>query len=359
MRNRIKLDEQGVEILRLFSRNLKEISGEYIAAGNRLLDDMGRVKNCLGSDALQVEKLIDDLNAILQHEMYPLEELSEYCERLAVHMEILILKKLSGALNVAAQNNIGQREAQQNIERRGAVQSATGNTAAFYMDITRKTPRDLVQTNYGMEKDSQGNLVYDSPMELDQYLCIRQGNADSDYRGTCGLCCCANVLKMSGVRSSELQMIQYASNTSSPNGFKEKLCTTGNADASQNGGTSVSDRKMILEHFGIPSSIMEIELDSDGKAAYKNLERIASCIEAGKGVILSVHASVLWKDNEISLEEDWHAVTVTSVKRNQKGELLGFFLCDSADDGTHYYSAECVRSALFGVPYNVTQSIIR
>lgn len=223
---------------------------------------------------------------------------------------------------------------------------------------TRTTPRDLVASQFGFTKDSDGNMVYDSPTEMNQYLYKTQGSADSNFQGTCGLCSCANILRLSGVNASEAEMIAYAAQTRDPNSFNGMLCATGYSDPGLNGGTSPKSRQQILDHFGIDSGIFPIAHESDGSIADGNLSQIADHVSAGRGVILSVHADVLWNDAAFGVD-DYHAVTVTSVKKNSVGDVLGFYICDSANDGTTYYSADKVKRALTGSPMNVTYPIIR
>lgn len=225
---------------------------------------------------------------------------------------------------------------------------------------TRNKPRDLsgVGTQFEMVKDSDGNLVYDSPIETDQYLYKNQGSADPDFQGTCGLCSCANILRLSGVNATEAQMLAYASTTNNPNTLFQKLCATGYTDPGMNGGTSPKSRQYILQNFGIDSGIFPMEREKDGSLSDSNLTTISKNVSEGRGVILSVHADILWNDAPVGVD-DYHAVTVTSVKKDSTGNILGFFICDSANSGTAYYSADKVKRALTGSPMNVTYSIVR
>ena len=241
------------------------------------------------------------------------------------------------------------------------VAAGTGSSLSNRTDglePTRTTPRDLAVSQFGFTKDSDGNMIYDSPTEMDEYLYKTQGSADSNFQGTCGLCSCANILRLSGINASEAEMIAYASQTRDPNSFNGMLCATGYSDPGLNGGTSPKGRQQILDHFGIDSGIFPIAYDSDGTIASSNLSRIADYVSAGRGVILSVHADVLWDDAAFGIN-DYHAVTVTSVKKNSAGDVLGFYICDSANGGTAYYPADQVKRALTGSPMNVTYSIIR
>jgi len=235
----------------------------------------------------------------------------------------------------------------------GSLSNSAGGLAP-----TRTTPRDLAASQFGFTKDNDGNMVYDSPTEMNQYLYKTQGSADANFQGTCGLCSCANILRLSGVNASEAEMIAYASQTRDPNSFNGMLCATGYSDPGLNGGTSPKSRQQILDHFGIDSGIFPIAHDSDGSIADSNLSQIADHVSAGRGVILSVHADVLWNDAAFGID-DYHAVTVTSVKKNSAGDVLGFYICDSANGGTTYYPADKVKRALTGSPMNVTYPIIR
>ena len=153
-------------------------------------------------------------------------------------------------------------------------------------------------------------------------------------------------------------MIDYASKKRASKSFIRMLCTTGHTDSELNGNTNPKSRQEILKHFGIDSDIVSIKHDTDGSIAYSNVLQIADYVSEGKGVIISVHANILWHDTDIDLN-DYHAVTVTSVKKSSMGDVLGFYICDSAIGDTTYYSADKVRKALTGVPMNVTKSIIR
>lgn len=221
----------------------------------------------------------------------------------------------------------------------------------------RKSPRDLPITQYSFEKQADGGSVYDSPEETDRYLCSKQGNARLWFSGTCGLCSCANVVRLSGVNADEGDMIDYASKTNAPNSIS-KLCEVGHLNPVSNGGTSPQDRKEILEHFGIDSGIFDIKRDSMGSISNENIQDISKYVSEGKGVIISVHAYALWHGNKNS-KKDFHAVTVTSVKKDSAGNVAGFYICDTGIGGTQYYPADVLLGSLTGSPMNVTYQIIR
>lgn len=233
--------------------------------------------------------------------------------------------------------------------------NASGSAGSSFA-TDRSSPRDLPVSSFGYVQDGDGNLVYDSPNETNGILYTTQGSANEDYQGTCGLCSCANILRLSGVNLSEADMIEYASNTDSAT--LGKLCSTGYSDPGMNGGTGPKDRQQILSHFGIDSGVFQLSRSADGKIDNSNLVQIADSVSSGRGVILSVHADMLWDDAPFGID-DYHAVTVTSVKKDSAGNILGFYICDSAKGGTAYYTAEKVRQCLTGAPMNITYQIIR
>ena len=275
------------------------------------------------------------------------------------------------------------------------------NLDAYLKPEVGATPRSLEKTQLGYRKTEDGGWVYDSPKETNKYLIQEQGRAYPDkFRGTCGLCSCANVLCMSGKKVTEKEIIDYASNTrlmgdkgviydSIINERGEKvyyrgdddgaivaatvndkdeildekdifLCENNSPNPEFNGVSSCFARKQILKHFGIESEMESVELDDNYEVSNKTIENIAGHISEGKGVILSVDAGTLWDNQEYAGQG--HSVTVTSVKKDSEGNVLGFFICDTGNYNEtapeeNYYSAEKIRQSLYQCPINVTQII--
>ena len=222
----------------------------------------------------------------------------------------------------------------------------------------RKTPRDLAVTQYSFTQKPGGEMVYDSPMELAAYLYAKQGTADPKFGGTCGLCSCANILRMAGVLLGEKEMIDYASVTPDGEGSSKMLCAVYPGDRNASGGTSPENRKAILEHFGISSKLVPVEMDNGSGASDKTINELANYVSEGRGVIVSVHAKMLYKGLQTS--GDLHAVTVTSVMKDKDGNVLGFYIADSnVGRGTTFYPLSLLRKSFSGSDMNVTHSIIR
>lgn len=213
---------------------------------------------------------------------------------------------------------------------------------------TRSTPRDLPATEFGFTNDGNGNLIYDSPAEMSQYLYKQQGSADPAYQGTCGLCSCANVLRLAGVNYGEKDILDYAKTQRGLIEFDPYI-----PDAS--GATSPQSRREILDHFGISSGIFPVKMDHK-VASQDTINEIANHVADGRGVILSVHSDYLYYGR--SMDDDFHAVTVSSVVKNSSGAVTGFYIADS-NVGTTFYTAQQIQYALTGNAMNVTYSHIR
>lgn len=221
---------------------------------------------------------------------------------------------------------------------------------------TRQTPRDLAMSQYGFTTSASGMEVYDSPLEIDQYLYSKQGSAYDNFKGTCGLCSCANVLRLSGVNYGEKEMIDYAAD---PQGglFSPKLCTVNPFSASASGGTTPKQRQQILDHFGVSSSVWDIKTDADGKTSIETINDIGKWVSEGRGVIVDVDAGLFY--NSPPNYGKGHAVTITSVEKNKYGDVTAFYILDS-NQGTIKCNAWEVREMLRTfVGINVTSQIIR
>lgn len=234
---------------------------------------------------------------------------------------------------------------------------------------TRKTPRDLSVSQYGFSRKPNGMEIYDSPLEVDRYLYAKQGSAYTNFKGTCGLCSCANVLRLAGVDYGEKEMIDYAANQQG-GFFSKKLCYVNPFNPYESGGTTPMQRQQILNHFGISSSIEAVKIYPDGKVSIETINDIAKWISEGRGVIVDVDAGLFYNRPKdygrghavtiTSVEKNkGHAVTVTSVEKNKYGDVTGFYILDSNRGTVRYNSWEIQEMLRNFVGINVTSQIIR
>lgn len=215
------------------------------------------------------------------------------------------------------------------------------------VDLSHGKPNIWSATQEKFVKGQHGGMMYNSPMETGKRLYVTQGAAYRNITGTCGLCSCANVLRLAGVNIGEKEMVDYA--------VSEGLCTFQPENYEGSGATSPKERRAVLAHFGIQSIIEPVEMDKD-HANNETMERIGDYVSEGRGVIVSVDAGVFY--NKAQYLGEGHAVTVTSVEKNKKGGVIGYYICDS-NYGTKFYKKKRLQKALRPSGINVTASIIR
>ena len=200
------------------------------------------------------------------------------------------------------------------------------------------TPRILSETAQEWHRDADGSLAYNSPVETGQKLDACQGKI-AEFQGTCGLCSCVNIIRMSGAYIQEEAMVDFAS--------KNGLCVSGR-DADANGGTSFLHRQEILESYGI-----------DSFCCRQSVGSIERYVAAGRGVIVSVDAGALWYDKP---SNEMHAVVVTSVRKDYLGNVKGFYICDSGTlgpDSARFIPVQKMAGCLSENQMNVTSYAIR
>lgn len=216
-----------------------------------------------------------------------------------------------------------------------------------------KQPRSLSSTAQSWKKSNDGSFTYNSPIETCDKLDCKQGKVEN-YLGTCGLVSCENILRMAGIPINESDVVKFASRTHVENSKapvnNQTLCVS-NSSPYANGGTGAKSRQKILEHYGIPSY-----------TAKQSVDTIAKAVISGHGVIISVHAGMLYQKRRVL--NDLHAITVLSVKTDTDGNVIGFYVCDSNSEamgkkGAMYYSIEEISDSLSDRECNITSTIIR
>lgn len=209
----------------------------------------------------------------------------------------------------------------------------------------------------------KGSIVFHPTNTYDVPPHISDPNfkVDIEFGGTCGIVSCVNLLRLAGrTETSEQEILEYA--------WEHDLCDGDNIrfeddkplyERDNFGGTTPDTRRIILDRFGIPSQTVPVASDRD-----QAILDIAEYVSAGRGVILSVHAYVLWGKMEKAYvtTKDYHAITVTSVQKDYADNITGFYICDSGshqNDYARFCSADLIKRSLTGAHMNVTCTVIR
>jgi hypothetical protein len=179
--------------------------------------------------------------------------------------------------------------------------------------------------------DGSRGYITGEPLKWKETLDHSQGHNEYNFKGTCGLCSCVNVLRESGLSVTENDIVSYA--------VEHHLCNV-TSDVYTSGGTSAEDISKILKDHGVPAH-------ADYNASTGD---IANAIDEGKGVIVTVNAGLLWNDvHSFETGASNHAITVTGVCHDTNGNVKGFYICDSgrreSSDGARFISSDDFKEA--------------
>lgn len=198
-------------------------------------------------------------------------------------------------------------------------------------------------------------LVSGDPFGVGEYLDDHQGDNAYNFGGCCGLVTVSNLLTMAGLESTEDEVIGRA--------ISLNLCQYDVfGDPNQNGGTNVYQRQLLLQSYGISSTVFSSKEQGGG------LEAIADYVEAGHGVNISVNAGYAWDDpNAIGDGTSNHSIVVTgTVWDPETGALKGLYVCDSGltdrESSAMFLSVEVLQDAYLdagGTSALVTDNPIR
>lgn len=189
-------------------------------------------------------------------------------------------------------------------------------------------------------------MMYNKPMDTAQTLIRNQGQNSRNMSGTCGLCQCANTLRLAGVTDvTEDDVINVALSCSE--NTRESL-DIDNPDPDERGGTTVAGRREILSRYNLQTDVYQIPSDRNEAVSH-----LAQQVSSGHGVIISADAGVLWNDSRYL--GGGHAVSLISV--SESGDR--FIYSDTGTGRIGVISANRLGQALTGRPANVTRGIIR
>lgn len=193
-----------------------------------------------------------------------------------------------------------------------------------------------LQTVFGTEC-----YVFGTEGNVEANFTGRQGNNNFGMQNNCGIACVAQVLILAGMRVSENDVVRVA--------ISEGLCNITESTMWANGATSSIHRATLLNKFNVKS-----------KVELARPKEIASYIEHGHGVIVSVDAGILWnRPSDVGMG---HAIVIYgTVHRASDGVLLGFVICDTgAGNMKHFVTcAKFEEMYHFDRGINVTVEAIR
>lgn len=204
----------------------------------------------------------------------------------------------------------------------------------------------LISTKQTREQytDSNGNTwcVFDHPFADNSRKITQQGSAFPDdgkgggITGTCGLCASGTIINKAGGFATEKSVAIHA--------LQHGLCSNEANRAPENrGGTTPRQRVQILKDAGISSTYV----------AGVSLESISNELEKGKGVMISVTASIYkpdWYGTYSEVNRGGHAIVLESPIRNpQTGAISGYIVSDSngstSKEATIVVPAEVLEAA--------------
>lgn len=342
---KLGLDVVSVEALKEFADKLEGVSADFAEGIQELYRECATLVDDLGVHQEAFEQLLTGVGRSANDFRNIVGVLAPRMRECADAIYAFIIR--SGSFSDDAPQGMGTRvRTIHSMEQ--SVQSLHAGSAGGLEEqlighhrvapISFGIPRDLGMTLQPMTERPGGGKTYNTPSETGEKLDSRQGKVNG-YQGTCGLCSCENILRLAGLDISEKDVVQFA--------VDNGLCVTGRRE-DENGGTSYEGRQTLLEAFGISSSLLP-----------QSIMTIEQAVTSGKGVIISVDAGMLWKDDRY--RNGLHAVTVTSVDYAADGSIENFHICDSGyGSGNMVVSAAHLQKALAANrKMNVTHQTIR
>lgn len=151
--------------------------------------------------------------------------------------------------------------------------------------------------------------VFGTENNVEKNFTGKQGNNSFGIHNDCGVACVTQILILSGKKVTENDVLRVA--------ISEGLCNITDITMGTNGATSAIHRASLLSKFNIKS---RVEL--------AKTKKIASYIEHGHGVIVSVDAGLLW-NRTIDVGIGHAIVLYGTIHRASDGVLMGFVVCDT------------------------------
>ena len=177
--------------------------------------------------------------------------------------------------------------------------------------------------------------------ESQTILISKQGQADKEYQGTCGITSVANVLRQLGVMdATEKDVLEMAlkhgvcrTKEEMEKRFELGLCKKREDVVAESGGTTNSSLLTLMHSYGLKAA----------KVPEMTIQNIVDCLEKGGTMMMSVRSKYIkepymhegkegkkipTKITSKRLKDHW--VTVTGIEKNRyTGEISGIFIQDT------------------------------
>jgi len=344
----------------------------------RKFQGVQRVMNNISQDMLvnicEIKKFIKAVEEETEHNIYSLQEvvnsLQYYLSSKVIFMpegsyyEEFAPANISNSFsdNMATSNNDGRLSENKEQENTDISSEKTYNEVIGL----EKTNQDYT---YVTLEDGSVEKIFDHPEESVRYATIDQSGTNvivdgKKYSGICALCDLTTLLNRAGVQVSVNEVVRYAvnnglcetyesieknrapqvqallnklNNTTNPaiqEELKIQIVSLMTISSSIVGGTTPANVKKIAKHFGLEAETIS-KTFMGHRASFLNkpmLNSLATCVENGKGVYISVMAGGEkynpngWYGSKIGA----HALVLNSVVRDAKtNEIKAFYLIDS------------------------------
>lgn len=297
--------------------------------------------------AKEFEKIVFECLVSLKQPLNDLQKCDLYLSRLAslvAEYENVSFSAPSPGIELSASSQSGASANPADESGESPIDSNASIEQVLYA-----VPRNLQQTQYGFEPlmiNGQRIFMYNKPLDTARNLIRRQGHNTKEMFGTCGLCQCANLLRLAGITDVTEENVIDIALSCSPN-TSEGL-DRNNPNPNLRGGTNVASRREILSRFNLPTEVYSISSDRNESVSY-----LGQQVASGHGVIISVDAGVLWNDPRYL--GGGHAVSLISV--SESGDT--FIYSDTGSGRIGVISENDLGQALTGRPANITSNIIR
>ncbi|MDD3219571.1 MAG: hypothetical protein PHC41_11405 [Lachnospiraceae bacterium] len=186
--------------------------------------------------------------------------------------------------------------------------------------------------------------LYGSPLDVYDSLIHKQGNNSHDMAGTCGLCQCANLLRMAGMSEvTENDVVEAAMQSSEG---VQRILNQSAENPQDRGGILPSGCQEVLGRFGMETYLSPVE-DYAGRTTTE----ISNLVRSGHGVMVGVNVERLWNNGQ----EGNHLISIISVSQDGND----FVISDTGWGSIGIVSASHLNTCLTGQPLVVTTNRIR